>query len=89
MPKIIPIRNLKNTSELSELCNNSKEPVFVTKNGYGEMVIMNMELYNRYEKSLFLIQVQEALEHAEKDVQEGRTKDAFQSLNNMRKKYGL
>ncbi len=45
MPRIIPIRDLKNTSELSCMVKESSEPVYVTKNGYGEMVIMSMEAY--------------------------------------------
>lgn len=35
MPQIIPIKELKNTSEISELCHSVSEPVYVTKNGYG------------------------------------------------------
>ena len=45
MPRIIPIRDLKNTSEISALCHSSDSPVFITKNGYGDMVIMSMEAY--------------------------------------------
>ena len=45
MPRIIPIRDLKNTSEISKLCHTSKEPIFVTKNGYGDMVVMSIEQY--------------------------------------------
>ena len=41
--RIIPIRDLKNTSEISNLCHQSDDPVFITKNGYGDMVIMSME----------------------------------------------
>ena len=47
MPQIIPIRDLKNTSEISEKCHLSNEPVFITKNGYGDMVIMSMEVYEK------------------------------------------
>ena len=47
MAQIIPIRDLKDTSSISELCKQSGEPIFVTKNGYGDMVIMSMEVYNR------------------------------------------
>lgn len=47
MPQIIPIKNLKNTSEISELCHSTSEPVYVTKNGYGDMVIMSMEVYEK------------------------------------------
>ena len=44
MPQIIPIRDLKKTSELSQMCKNATEPIFITKNGYGDMVIMSMEM---------------------------------------------
>ena len=47
MPKIIPIRELKNTATISKFVEDSCEPVFVTKNGYGSMVIMSMEVYER------------------------------------------
>ncbi len=43
MPQIIPIRDLKNTSEISAMCHSSNEPVFITKNGYGDMVVMSMD----------------------------------------------
>ena len=39
MPQIIPIKELKNTSEISEKVHASEEPIFVTRNGYGDMVI--------------------------------------------------
>ena len=45
MPKIIPIRDLKNTSEISQMCHESREPIYVTRNGYGDMVIMSIENY--------------------------------------------
>ena len=45
MPQIIPIKDLKNTSEISEMCHKTDEPIYVTKNGYGDMVIMSMEIY--------------------------------------------
>ena len=47
MPEIIPIRDLKNTNAISQHCHESQEPIFVTKNGYGDMVIMSMETYER------------------------------------------
>ena len=45
MPRIIPIRDLKDTTAISQMCKESREPVFITKNGYGDMVIMSMEAY--------------------------------------------
>ena len=45
MPQIIPIRDLRDTTKLSEMCNATNEPIYVTKNGYGDLVIMSMETY--------------------------------------------
>ena len=45
MPQIIPIKELKNIAEISDMCHKSEEPIYVTKNGYGDMVIMSMENY--------------------------------------------
>ena len=39
MPRIIPIRDLKNTTGISQMCNESAEPVYITKNGYGDMLL--------------------------------------------------
>ena len=47
MPRIIPIRELKNTASISKYVQESNEPVFVTKNGYGSMVLMSIEVYER------------------------------------------
>lgn len=86
MPKIIPIRELKNTNNISEICRNSKEPIFVTKNGYGEMVMMSMETY---EEKLRKLEFYQELAVSERQFAEGRTKDAKTSLNEVRKKYGV
>jgi hypothetical protein len=37
MPQIRPIAELRNTSKISEICHNQSEPVFITKNGYGDL----------------------------------------------------
>lgn len=47
MPNIIPIRELRNTAKISEMCNSSREPIFVTKNGYGDMVLMSISVYEQ------------------------------------------
>ena len=45
--QIVPMRDLKNTVEIERRCANSGEPVFVTKNGYGRLVVMDIETYER------------------------------------------
>ena len=46
MPVIKPITDLRNTNEISELCHKQQQPVFITKNGYGDLVVMSMETYD-------------------------------------------
>ena len=46
MPEIIPIRDLKNTTEVSKKCHRLNEPLFITKNGYGDMVLMSIDYYD-------------------------------------------
>lgn len=86
MPQIIPIKDLKNTSEISELCHNSEEPIYITKNGYGDMVIMSMDVYEQNMKQLNLYR---ELEISENQIREGKTKDARESLASVRERYGL
>ena len=50
MPTIMPIRDLRNTSEISELAHRKQEPIFITKNGYSDLVVMSAELYERFAK---------------------------------------
>lgn len=45
MPEIRPIKDLRNTNEISRVCHESNEPVYITKNGYGHLVVMSMETY--------------------------------------------
>ena len=47
MPQIIPIKDLKNTSAISDMCHKTEEPIYVTKNGYGDMVIMSLETFEK------------------------------------------
>jgi len=86
MPQIIPIKDLKNASEVSELCRNTQEPIFITKNGYGDMVIMSMETYGR---TMFANDVHRKLARGEKSIEADHVLDAFDSLHGLRKKHGL
>lgn len=45
LPKIIPVNELKNTAQIMKTCQESDVPIVVTKNGYGEMVLMSIKLY--------------------------------------------
>lgn len=84
MPQIIPIKDLKKTSELSQMCKDSPEPIYITKNGYGDMVIMSMELY---EQKMFQLDAYAKLAAAEEQVQSGNVHDAKESLRILKEKY--
>lgn len=45
--QIVPMRDLKDTVKIENLCTQTKAPVFVTKNGYGKLVVMDMECFER------------------------------------------
>jgi len=83
MPQIIPIRDLKNTAEISEKCRLADAPIFVTKNGYGDMVIMSLK---RYEESLAKLDVYARIEAAESQITRGRVVAAETSLKKLRAK---
>lgn len=84
--KIIPMRDLKNTVEVERQCKEEQGPIFVTKNGYGRLVVMDIEYYEstiqKMEEARLLI---EALE----DVEEGRVLDGKEVLLKLREKYGI
>ena len=73
MPQIIPIKDLKNTSEISDMCHKTEAPIYVTKNGYGDMVIMSMEVY---ESTMRQIAMYRDIEISEKQIEAGQVKDA-------------
>lgn len=84
--QIIPIKDLKNTTEISERCHKSQEPIFITKNGYGDMVIMSMEAY---EQTMERLHMYRELEISEREIELGTVKPAKQSLGSLRSKYEL
>ena len=86
MPQIIPIKDLKNTSNISEMCHSIDEPVFITKNGYGKMVLMSMEAY---EERMLMQDVYAKLAEAEGEIHAGKTVDARAALQELRAKHGV
>lgn len=86
MPQIRPITDLRNTNEISEICHKSEEPVFITKNGYGDMVVMSMETY---ERKMALVEVYKKLSEAEAELANGTPlKDAEKVFKRLREKHG-
>lgn len=66
--------------------HGTSEPIFVTKNGYGDMVIMSMETF---ENTISRASMYDSLERSEQQIKDGKVKDARESLSSLRAKYGL
>lgn len=86
MPQIIPIKDLKDTSAISDMCHQADSPIFVTKNGYGDMVLMSMELFESMQKKW---EIYGEIEKAEAEIAQGKVMPAREGLASVREKYGL
>ena len=66
MPQIRPVSDLRNNfAEISRIVHENHEPIFLTKNGYGDMVVMSMA---QYEKQQFDMEVYYKLKEAEAEA---------------------
>ena len=85
MPQIRPITDLRNTTEISELCHAKREPLFITKNGYGDLVVMSIEAY---EEMVDITRIDTAISEAEKEFDaDGVLLDAKEALTSLRRKH--
>ena len=85
MPQIRPITDLRNTTEISELCHAKREPLFITKNGYGDLVVMSIEAY---EEMVDIAQIDTAISEAEKEyAADGVLLDAKEAVASLRGKH--
>jgi prevent-host-death family protein len=74
MPIIKPISDLRNKSnEISELAHNSNEPIFITKNGVGDLVVMSMSHYSKLQLKLDLLGKLSVSQNQKADGDKGRT----------------
>ena len=87
MNMIRPVSDLRNNfADISKTVHETAQPVFLTKNGYGDMVLMSME---NYERMMKLSKVYKELEESESQIEAGQTMNARKQLASMREKYGL
>lgn len=84
--QIIPMRDLKNTVEVERRCAEENGPVFVTKNGYGRLVVMDIEYY---EKTMRKMDEAKSILDGLKDAKPGNTVDGDTAISNIRSKYGI
>ena len=85
MPQIRPITDLRNTTEISDICHAKQEPVFITKNGYGDLVIMSIETYEAMTETTA---ADAAIAEAEGEfLHSGQLHDAKEALSSLRRKH--
>lgn len=84
--QIIPMRDLKNTVEVERRCAEENGPVFVTKNGYGRLVVMDIDYY---EKTMRKMDEATTILDGLKDVKSGNTAEGDTAISNIRSKYGI
>ena len=81
MPTIMPIRDLRKTSEISELAHKKQEPIFIT----SDLVVMSSELYERFAQTN---KIDQAIYEAEQEVTEGAEPISLESaMEQLNKKY--
>ena len=84
--KIIPMRDLKNTVEVERLCAEENGPVFVTKNGHGRLVVMDIDYY---EKTMRKMDEATTILDGLKDVKSENTVKGDAAISNIRNKYSI
>ena len=85
MPLIMPIKDLRNTSEISEMAHRVQEPIFITKNGYSDLVIMSSELYDKFAR---INRIDHAIFESEQELLDGaKALDAEDVFEGLEKKY--
>ncbi len=84
--QIIPMRALKDTVDIERRCSEENGPVYITKNGYGRLVVMDIEYY---EKTMRRIYEAKMIIEGLEDVREGQVSDGKTVIDSIRSKYGL
>ena len=86
LPKILPVNELKNTASIMKTCKESPVPIVITKNGYGEAVMMSVKLY---EEMFAKMQAAALINASLDDIENGaESVSGAEFFNSMRAKYG-
>ena len=65
MPLIMPIKDLRNTTQISNIAHKEQEPIFITKNGYSDLVVMSSELYDKFAR---MNRIDQAIFESEQEI---------------------
>lgn len=85
LPKVLPVNELKNTASIIKTIKESSVPIVITKNGYGEAVMMSIDLYEQmFAKMQAAALINEALDEVKNEV---KSKDVNEVFKMLRAKY--
>ena len=83
---IVPMRDLKDTVKIETICAETQAPVFVTKNGYGKLVVMDIECFEKlFNQAYETMLINRGLD----DLDAGKMVDGKVVIEKMKKKYGF
>ena len=80
------MRDLKDTVKIEKLCSESKAPVFVTKNGYGSLVVMDIECYEKLLNKAYEAKI---INEGLHDYNNGKVTDGKLVLEEIKARYGF
>ena len=82
--QIVTMRDLKDTVKIEAMCHEKEEPVFVTKNGYRSLVVMDIKYYEKIMRDAYeAVMLAEGLE----DIKAGRIEDGESAIKEIKEKY--
>ena len=87
MPIIRPSSDLRNNyNEISTICHKTKKPVYITKNGAGDLAVMSIE---HYDNTIAKIELYSKLAEGLKDIQEGRIQPFEEAMSHIKQELGI
>jgi len=88
MPQILPIEFIENSGKISEMVHSSSEPIFLTKDGYSDVVIMSNDAYEARNEAYINLMC-ERLDHSNSQYKNGEGIPLDNALSSLRSKYGI
>jgi prevent-host-death family protein len=86
MPNIRPLSEFRNNmTEIANIAHAERAPVFITRNGYADLVVMSNETY---ELGLARLEIYDKLAQSQADVENGRLLSIEAAFDKYREKYG-
>ena len=84
--QIIPMRDLKDTVAIEKRCAEANGPVYVTKNGYGRLVVMDIDYFEKTMQKLYEAKL---LNEGLEDLTAGKLKEGKAVLKDIRSRHGI